>query len=198
VRLHDTGLVICLLLSGCLETNSEWDAPPRGSESISGGGEAGSSSASGGSAEGMSSQGDTGASGDGDSGEGITGGDGDSGESVTSGDGDGDSSAGDGDGDGGGNSEPYGACPSGGDSECATGEICITGTIDAMDWSLCTSGACTADAECDLDMGDTCESLPGDDSTQEFCVSQVCDTQPCPAGMHCGTGVNADVCVWPV
>ena len=99
--------------------------------------------------------------------------------------------------------DPYGPCPSGDDADCAPGEICITGTQNGNDWSVCTPGECNGDGDCTEpgfpDQG--CHDLPGDGQPINYCVPQTCNMMtPCPDGMQCYPGFgmgNPPVCAWP-
>jgi hypothetical protein len=93
----------------------------------------------------------------------------------------------------------YQACPSGDDSDCAPGEICVTGNNNGMDWSMCTSGECGGDDECAVDDDDFCSDLPGDGEPIDYCVPLACSMQnPCPMDMFCAQpfGMTQPVCVW--
>ena len=95
------------------------------------------------------------------------------------------------------------ACgPGGEDSECAPGEVCITGNNMMTDWSLCTMPCMDPNGdECMVDDQDGCSDLPGDGEFVLYCAPVLgCDMQdPCPMGMQCFApfGMGQTVCMWP-
>jgi hypothetical protein len=95
----------------------------------------------------------------------------------------------------------YQACPGGEDAECAPDEICVTGSNNGNDWSMCTSGGCRGDDDCAVDDNDVCADLPGDGEPIDYCVPQTCGFQDeCPDDMACVQGFGGgapSVCVWP-
>lgn len=104
----------------------------------------------------------------------------------------------------GGMQDPYGPCPGGNDNECLDGEQCVTGMTGGMNgfmWSMCTSGTCMGNNQCDTIPNDLCADLPGDGMFQGYCVPQQCGNNmpPCPDNMQCAPGFNNNpgVCVWP-
>lgn len=98
---------------------------------------------------------------------------------------------------GGGGGNAYGPCPGGNDNECQPGEMCITGQTMMGMWSLCTTGTCQANGDCD---SNACADAPGDGMFQQYCVGQICSqNNPCPMGQTCvaGFGMNPQsVCLW--
>ncbi len=93
----------------------------------------------------------------------------------------------------------YGDCPGGSDDECLQDEVCVTGTINNVDYSICTGGTCNNDGDCDVQgFDDGCNNLPGDGEWQDYCVP-VCGfgQSDCPDGMQCAQGQGGGVCLWP-
>lgn len=97
----------------------------------------------------------------------------------------------------GGGGDAFGPCPGGNDNECQPGEMCVTGQTMMGMWSLCTSGTCQGNGDCD---SNACADAPGDGMFQLYCVGQTCSqNNPCPMGQTCvaGFGMNPQsVCLW--
>lgn len=93
---------------------------------------------------------------------------------------------------------PYGPCPGGTDEECLDGEQCVTGNANGMPWSICTSGECDFDAQCDATRDDLCSDAPGDGEGVDYCLPFECDdNSPCPNGMNCIDSMfGPSVCLW--